>query len=495
MVLQDETHVKLRNISSKRSQLKRMKKAILDGDWADVQRLLLRTTFRNIKPFKYALLRQQFLELIDSQQHQPALLLLQRHLKPLEPYATTTHEFRDLCYLLTCKTLSEATTFRDWDGINASRTALIDQYSRLLDFDTSPAPALQTTQIPPNRLLHLLQQALAFQILSARHMPRQLPHVNTLLEDFESVVVPNQLITVLRGHRGGNVKCVTFVGEEGDLLASGGGDHNVRLWKLSGTAGHCSAILQGHTGRIWDLSATINGGLVASAAADAVVRIWDCQGECKSVLKAHDSDVYAVNFHPGGNAVVSAGYDRCVRLWDVETQQVVKTFSGHDSSVSSVVFNARGNMIISASKDCTIKFWDMISGLCVKTIGSHLGEVTSVATNRAGTLLVSCSKDNSNRLWDIRMNKAVKRFKGHQNTSKNFIRAAFGPLENVVVGGSEDGLGYVWDVETTDVVTTLGGGGGGVMYDVAWNARQSLLACSGQEGGVGLWGYDESIGR
>ena len=31
----------------------------------------------------------------------------------------------------------------------------------------------------------------------------------------------------------------------------------------------------------------------------------------------------------------------------------------------------------------------------------------------------------------------MRRFKGHQNTSKNFVRAGFGPDESLVVGGSE----------------------------------------------------------
>lgn len=38
----------------------------------------------------------------------------------------------------------------------------------------------------------------------------------------------------------------------------------------------------------------------------------------------------------------------------------------------------------------------------------------------------------------------VRRFKGHQNTSRNYVRAAFGPSEQVVVSGSEDGHIFLW---------------------------------------------------
>lgn len=517
MILQDETNVKVRNAANKRSQMRRMKRAVLDGDWSEVERLLGRTAFKSMKAFRYAVHRQQFLELVDAQESQKAFTILQRRLKELEAYARTPDEFRDLCYLLTCKSVSEAASFRDWDGVGASRAALVEQYSRLLEFDTFQRDAYippggngaLERQVPPGRLVHLLQQALAFQIGSSRHMPNAPPRIGTLLEDYESALVPNSRQVSFVGHTG-NVKCVTFVGEEGCTLASGSSDNCVRLWDAHG--GGCKSVLKGHTSRIWDVSATANGMLLASGSGDGTVRIWDTgglveggwrkdddggsigagTGVCRAVLKGHASDVYTVRFHPRGNVIVSAGYDRCVRLFDAETHSVLKVFNGHKGSISSVAFNARGNVIITGSKDSTIKFWDVISGLCIKTISSHLGEVTSVETNRSGTLMLSGSKDNSNRLWDIRMNRAVRRFKGHQNTSKNFIRTRFGPLENVVVGGSEDGFVYVWDVETTDVIQKLGPCGGAV-YDAAWNGRQSILASCSHDGVVTSWCYDDSL--
>lgn len=552
MVLQDETNVKIRNIAAKRSQLKRMKRAILDGEWPEVERLLARTTFKNMKAFRYAVHRQQFLELIEAQDTQSAFSILQRRLKELEAYANTADEFRDMCYLLTCKSVAEAPSFRDWDGVAASRTALVEQYSRLLDFDmyqrdvqtsiSGSSGVLDAKEVPPARLLHLLQQALAFQIGSSRHLPNTPPRIGTILEDFEFVVVPNCRMHRFLGHSG-NVKCVTFLGEEGCSLVSGSSDNTVRVWQTA--SGCCKTVLRGHRSKVWDVSATANGRMLASGSGDGFIRVWDTsqlldvnvedgwairdekdeeqyggqmKGEyeedmvlmngglanggvaseiegtapLKMELSGHSNDVYTVRFHPMGNALVSGGYDRLVRLYDTGSGSVIKTFHGHKSSISSIVFNSRGNMIISGSKDSTIKFWDILSGLCVKTISSHLGEVTSVQTNQSGTLMLSSSKDNSNRLWDVRMNRAVRRFKGHQNTSKNFIRTGFGPREHVVISGSEDGFVYIWDVESTDVVSKLGPSTG-PMYGAKWNARQSVLASCGHDGIVSSWYYNSEL--
>ena len=50
-----------------------------------------------------------------------------------------------------------------------------------------------------------------------------------------------------------------------------------------------------------------------------------------------------------------------------------------------------------------------------------------------------------------------KRLRGHQNTSKNFIRTRFGPGSALAVGGSEDGKVHVWDTDKGSLLQTLTG--------------------------------------
>jgi WD40 repeat protein len=94
--------------------------------------------------------------------------------------------------------------------------------------------------------------------------------------------------------------------------------------------------------------------------------------------------------------------------------------------------------------------------------------------NISGMTLLTAARNSSNRLWDVRKGKCIKNFKGHQNSSKNFIRAAFGP-RSTVVGGSEDGAVYVWDVVSTSIMQRLAKHRG-IVFDVKWNSRCSLLA-------------------
>lgn len=72
--------------------------------------------------------------------------------------------------------------------------------------------------------------------------------------------------------------------------------------------------------------------------------------------------------------------------------------------------------------------------------------------------------------------------------------ALWSPPRSLVIGGSEDGLLYIWDVDTSCVVQTLGPCSGAV-YSAQWNPYQSLLASCGHDGIVRTWCYDDNPAR
>ncbi|KYR00548.1 hypothetical protein DLAC_02562 [Tieghemostelium lacteum] len=494
LTIQDEANVKFSEHVYKISQMKKMKKVILEGDWNEVEKLCTKNTFKNHQSFLYAVYKQAYLELLEKQEYQKAFTYLTKRLKPLEGRQNNADEFKDLCYLLTCKSVQEVPSFKAWDGSKGtSREKLVEQFQSMLELENTKSTGA-LFRVPPHRLISLLKQAVTYQIEFGRYHPKVVPKIKTLLEDYSCFVLPNSMKYQCLGHRK-NVKSVEFIGN-GSILASGSSDNTIRLWNTEN--GSAISTLTGNNSRIWDLSSSPNGGFLASAAGDGVVKLWDIHTPskplCPLTIKAHEGDAYTVQFHPGQNHLASGGYDKAIHLFDARTGQLVKSFSGHTGSISKVIFNPHGNLIISGSKDSTIKFWDIVSGVCIKTLSSHLGEVTSIATNTSGSYLLSASKDNSNRLWDIRNARPIKRFKGHQNTSKNFIRSSFGPNETLVISGSEDGYVYIWDIETANILQKLGSptNSQSMVYSAVWSQEQSILASCSQDSSVKIYWYDQS---
>lgn len=611
--IQDEANVRLSEKLQDKDALRRMAKAVLEGDWDLVAKLLSKhlKRFHAQQGFLYALCKQEYLELIDRQEYQKAFTFLTTHLKPLEKISTLANrgEFKDLCYLLTCKSVAEVDAFRDWEGVVRSREKLVEQLRATFELDELVTPddaaaAAARLDLPDNRLVNLLHQSVAYQMEFSRYHPKTIPKVTSLARDFECEVLPNAVKSTYVGHAQ-NVKYVTFVGQDGEFLASGSSDTTIKLWPVdfpasapaaaavalaSDTTGEIcetwSRDLRGHSSRIWYLASNTAGDMLYSGSGDGTVKIWDLRNalsdlsaalsdnssddagngyrgayvtsslsaaagaanagssgslvstDCVATLQSQSGgDVYSVNVHPSETHLVTGGYDQTVRLFDIQTGAVSKTFRGHVASVCDAQFNRHANLIVSGSKDGTIRLWDILSGLCVHTLRQTLGEVTSVSMGSNGYTLLSGSRNNSNRLWDLRMLNAprahltthgggggsggstfaaassshtfvtstngglvsasrgsssqleqrpVQRFKGHQNTAKNVVRASFGPREAFVLGGSEDGAVYVWDVATGKLLEKLAGHQG-VTYNAKWHEKQALMASSSHDGTVKTW--------
>ncbi|KAJ3196340.1 hypothetical protein HK101_009256 [Irineochytrium annulatum] len=478
----DEANVKWHERDERQADVKRIKKAILDGDWPEVDRLCSKPIVKNQKWLLYAMYKQQYLEYIEHHEIQKAFTHLNKRIKPLEHMQTTPQEFRDLCYLLTAKSVSDVPSFRNWEGIGPSREKLVKQFQNILDVESAERDG--GNLVPPHRLLTLLRQAVAYQIEFSRYHPRIAPRITTLLQDYASVIIPNAVRNTYFGHKG-NVKCVDFVGEQGLSVISGSSDNICRIWDTE--TAECQGVLEGHSSRIWDVASNKAGTTVATASGDGVVKLWDVKSAkmpCTTTLAGSTGDVYSVKFHPGGEHLATGGYDKIVRFYDIERGIVIKTFTGHQAAVTRIIFSPLGNLIVSGSKDNTIKFWDIVSGLCIKTISSHLGEVTSVEMSANGLHLLSSSKDNSNRLWDVRSTRMMRRFKGHQNTSKNFIRAGFAGDSLI------DGIVHVWDADKGTLLSRLRGHTG-IVYSAVWNSSQSLLVSASDDRTLKSWWFDE----
>ena len=146
---------------------------------------------------------------------------------------------------------------------------------------------------------------------------------------------------VLRGHKRG-VWSVRFapkdtpgiVGESGATSSSqgtvltGSGDKTVKIWSLSDYS--CIRTLEGHTNTVlkvlWlpDIKSDSNESttrtqtspLVASAASDGLVRVWDTrEGECACTLDNHTDRVWALAINSITGQLASGGGDGVITFW------------------------------------------------------------------------------------------------------------------------------------------------------------------------------------
>lgn len=165
----------------------------------------------------------------------------------------------------------------------------------------------------------------------------------------------------LGGHQG--VAWCAAYSPDGELLASGGADQLVRLWRVAD--GEELAALRGHRGEVMSLAWRPNSITVATGGSEGAVLLWraGADGALLRELRGHQAGVFSLAWHPGGQLLASGSQDGAVLLWRLGSAEAPseapspEEVGRHGRMCVSLSFSPDGSSLASVGLDGAVKVW------------------------------------------------------------------------------------------------------------------------------------------
>jgi WD40 repeat protein len=279
----------------------------------------------------------------------------------------------------------------------------------------------------------------------------------------------------------------------GQMLATAAADGRVRLWNLKTYQQQKIFSAQGSS--LNGISFAPNGQTIAAATQNGVVQLWKTTGESITTLtpdpvkELNQTDtkntkpLNTVAFSPQGDLLAAAGNDRQIHLWRSDNHQLVRTFTGHKDSIYQVKFSHNGKYLASASNDRTIKIWSVADGQLLHTLSGHSDGVYGITFSPDDKTLATASADNQVWLWDWSANRVLLIFKGHRDRINN---VTFDPQGQYLASASNDGTVKLWNRRDGSLINNLLGHSDRV-YQVQFSPDGQQLGSSSADGTVRLW--------
>lgn len=266
----------------------------------------------------------------------------------------------------------------------------------------------------------------------------------------------------------GRALCARLGEKSGQVLATGGEDKKVNIWKVGKPNAMMS--LQGHTSPVECLVFDKQEEVLVVGCSGGSMQVWNLEyRKMAGTLAGHRTACGAVEFHPYGEFFASGSADTNLKIWDLRRKSCIQTYKGHTGPIHSIRFSPHGRWVATGGQDSVVKLWDLTAGKLMRDLDLHKGAITSIAFHPKEYLLATGSADRTMKMWSLETFQAV----GSTDPGTTPVQAVkFWVEESSIVCASQDAM----RIYSTDSL-----GAAQDTVEVDWRGLQDMRLCAQEE--------------
>ncbi|XP_027342987.1 angio-associated migratory cell protein-like [Abrus precatorius] len=237
---------------------------------------------------------------------------------------------------------------------------------------------------------------------------------------------------------------------DASLVAAGGNSNEGFIWRIGQE--DLKFHLQGHTDSISSLAFSYDGQFLASGSLDGNVRVWDAFGNLQGELEGPGAQggIEWIRWHPREHKILAGCSDSTVWMWDAVSFNFLNIFGHGDGRVTCGDFTSDGSRICAGSEDSTLMIRDVEGGgrnhILRRQPGHpyHTDRIKCLAISSTSTLALTGSEDGSIYLANINTGRVIDALAPR---SESIECVGFAPSCSwAAVGGMDEKL-IIWDIE------------------------------------------------
>lgn len=296
----------------------------------------------------------------------------------------------------------------------------------------------------------------------------------------------NQLsLQPLQTATGNSTDCLSF-SSDSQLLAAGGQDGKVRIWRIN--SGELIADLDNK--RVWvdKLAWNPNCNQLAFSMGRCV-QVWNADENTVEVtLNFDSSSVLDLAWHPVVKYLAISGYQG-VKVWNGEDWDEDPHFLSVPSATGAVSWSPSGQYLACGNMDNTliVNEWGNSQPWVMQGFPGKVRQLAwSDKTNSLGAPLLAAASSEGIALWERQADESIGWEGWALEVHEKVVRAiAFQPQTFLLASASEDGQLCLW-YEAEQLLQILEGAQRGFSC-LDWHPDGQFLAAGGDNGELIVW--------